>query len=225
MSTKTTGSIAVEFAGETWELLPDNAIYSSQRQALIVADVHVGKGATFRALGVPVPAGSSAKDLSRISALLKQTGARRLIILGDFFHAKAGRDDELHNTIRTWRESHAGIPMLLIRGNHDRRAGRVLSEWNIEEANERHADDGILLCHAPCEGEAMPHLCGHVHPVFAMKDFDRTSVRVPCFVLDPNLMMLPSFGSMTGGYRIETQPERRIYLVAGRRIVAVPREE
>lgn len=224
MSTKTTGSIAVEFAGETFELLPGKAVYSPQRRALIVADVHIGKGATFRALGVPVPTGSSAKDLTRISELLKITAAQRLIILGDFFHAKAGRDDELHETIGAWRRSHADVAMLLIRGNHDRRAGRVLSDWSIEEANERHEEDGILLCHAPCDDATLPLLCGHVHPVFAMKDFDRTSVRVPCFVIDPHLMMLPSFGTMTGGYRVEQEPDRRIYLVAGPRIVAVPPE-
>jgi DNA ligase-associated metallophosphoesterase len=222
MNTNVAGSLTVQFAGESWELLTEKAVYAPQRDALILADVHIGKGATFRALGVPVPAGSSAKDLTRISALLKSTGARRLIILGDFFHAKAGRDDELHDAIHRWRQSHAEVAMLLIRGNHDRRAGRVLASWNIEEANERHEEQGVLLCHAPCEDSPLPHLCGHIHPVFAMKDYDRTSVRVPCFVVDPNLMMLPSFGTLTGGFRVEQEPQRTIYLVAGSRVVKVP---
>jgi metallophosphoesterase superfamily enzyme len=55
-----------------------------------------------------------------------------------------------------------------------------------------------------------------------MQDYDGTSVRVPCFVIEPNLLMLPSFGTMTGGHRVSAQPHRRIYLVAGGRIVAVP---
>jgi DNA ligase-associated metallophosphoesterase len=222
MSTKTSGSLTVDFAGERWALLPEKALYSPQRRALIVADVHIGKGATFRALGVPVPAGSSGKDLARLSDLLQRSGAQRLIILGDFFHAAAGRDDALHEAIGAWRQSRADVEMLLIRGNHDRRAGRVLGSWNIQEVSEQHEEQGILLCHAPCDAPAKPHLCGHVHPVYGMKDYDGTSVRMPCFVIDPMRLMLPSFGTLTGGHRITAEPQRRIYIIAGTRVVAVP---
>ncbi len=67
------GSMRISFAGERLVLLPDRAIYWEKRATLLVADVHLGKGAAFRAMGVPVPAGNSAKDLKRLSALLAAT--------------------------------------------------------------------------------------------------------------------------------------------------------
>jgi metallophosphoesterase superfamily enzyme len=57
-----------------------------------------------------------------------------------------------------------------------------------------------------------------------MKDYDGTGVRMPCFVIDPMLLMLPSFGTLTGGYRITAEPNRRIYLVAGTRVIKLPTE-
>ena len=60
------GSVSVEFGGEALLLLPDRAVYWASRKTLIVADVHLGKGNTFRKAGLPVPAGSSEKDLRRL---------------------------------------------------------------------------------------------------------------------------------------------------------------
>ena len=42
-------------SGEQLDLLPEKAIWWPRRRTLLVADVHCGKDATFRAMGVPVP--------------------------------------------------------------------------------------------------------------------------------------------------------------------------
>jgi DNA ligase-associated metallophosphoesterase len=212
----------VQFAGKTWTLLPEKAIYSDSDEALIVSDIHLGKAAAFRAAGVPVPSGATAKGLERLSALLHRTHARRLIILGDFFHARSGRSDSVLDAIGRWRRSHAGLPMLLVRGNHDRSAGRVLAEWNIEEADRSVEEDGLLLSHDPQPESDKPVLAGHVHPVYSIRDYDGASVKTPCFVFDERSASLPSFGTFTGGYRIAPEPGRRIYIIAGERIVQVP---
>src|SRR5262249_25583611 len=100
------GSMRVSFAGERLVLLPDRGIYWESREMLLVADVHLGKGAAFRSAGLPIPSGNSAKDLGRLSALLEVTGAKRLVILGDLFHAKASRSDEIVAALAAWRERH-----------------------------------------------------------------------------------------------------------------------
>jgi hypothetical protein len=46
----------LQVAGEELLLLPQKAVYWPRAQMLIVADIHFGKAASFRALGVPVPA-------------------------------------------------------------------------------------------------------------------------------------------------------------------------
>src|SRR3954463_9659352 len=107
-------SLAITFANHDLELLPDRAIFWPARATLLLADVHLGKAASFRSLGVPVPE-STAKDLSRITRLLEQTAAKRMIILGDLIHAKAGRQPEVVDAIAKWRELHSDIEVLLVR--------------------------------------------------------------------------------------------------------------
>src|SRR5438093_11258984 len=96
------GSHAITFANQSLELLPDRAVWWPARMTLLLADVHLGKAASYRTLGVPVPAGGTAKDLSRITRLIEQTRARRLVILGDLVHSKSGRQPELLAAITNW---------------------------------------------------------------------------------------------------------------------------
>src|SRR5581483_4670609 len=125
------GSHAITFANQHLCLLPDRAIFWPARQTLLLADVHLGKTASFRTLGIPVPEGSTRKDLSRITHLIEQTRAARVIILGDLIHARHGRHPEIVDTLVAWRESHSSVRMTLVRGNHDRASGRIPREWNI----------------------------------------------------------------------------------------------
>src|SRR3954462_2682161 len=118
------GTHEIEFANESLHLLPDRAVYWPARSTLLVADVHFGKCATFRSLGVPVPAGGTQKDLLRLTRLLEQTNARRLVILGDLVHARAGRSPEITDAIAAWRGTHLQLRIMLVRGNHDRSSGR-----------------------------------------------------------------------------------------------------
>src|SRR5438034_4796028 len=134
------GSQAIIFANQSLELLPDRAVFWPARQTLLLADVHLGKAAAFRTLGVPVPE-STAKDLSRITRLIEQTQARRIIILGDLIHAKAGRQPEVIDAIARWRELHSKTQILLVRGNHDRASGKIPIEWNIHEVEEPFTED------------------------------------------------------------------------------------
>jgi metallophosphoesterase superfamily enzyme len=94
-------------------------------------------------------------------------------------------------------------------------------EWNIKEVDDPYSEDGLRFAHIPCEDSSVPSFCGHVHPVFALRDYDRTTVRAPCFVLEPSSLMLPAFGTFTGGEAVQVAQGRRIYIVTERRVVAV----
>ena len=59
----------IELAGEQVALLPQKALYWPRETTLIVADIHFGKAASFRALGVPVPHGTTAQNLEALDAL------------------------------------------------------------------------------------------------------------------------------------------------------------
>src|SRR5690348_13559040 len=139
------GSIPIEFGNEQFALLPDRAVFWHARQTLLIADAHLGKAASFRAFGVPVPSGTTAKDLARLTRLLEITHAKRLVILGDLVHAKAGRQPEIESAVAAWRGSHEDVEMILIRGNHDRASGRIPANWRMTEVEEPFEDNGFVL--------------------------------------------------------------------------------
>jgi uncharacterized protein len=216
------GSIAITFADQLFSLLPDRAIWWPARSALVVSDVHLGKSAAFRLTGVPVPSGATAKDLTRLTALLEQTDARQLIVLGDFLHSRAGRQAEVLEAITTWRRAHADLPITLVRGNHDRSAGKVPADWNIQETEEPFLQEGVCLVHDPKRATDCHSLAGHVHPIVSVQDFDRSSISLPCFVVDERSIILPAFGTFTGGHRMHRLPGRAIYALAGDRVILLP---
>ncbi len=213
-------SLSIRFADHDLTLLPSGAIYWPERQSLVVADVHLGKDATFRQLGIPVPAGNTAKDLDRLTELLRLTEATRLVILGDLVHGRSSHDDHLAAAFGDWRRRHAGLDVLLVRGNHDRSAGATPADWRTDEVDEPFADGGLMLAHHP-DVTTEPHLCGHVHPVVPVRDFDGSYVSIPCFVVDSARLLLPAFGSFTGGCKVERAEGKQIYAATASSVVIV----
>jgi metallophosphoesterase superfamily enzyme len=54
-----TGSAAIVAASRELRLLPQRALLDTASRSLMVADLHLGKAATFRAHGLPVPSGTT----------------------------------------------------------------------------------------------------------------------------------------------------------------------
>ncbi|OYU75610.1 MAG: DEAD/DEAH box helicase, partial [Burkholderiales bacterium PBB5] len=105
------------------QLWPHKAAFDPDLGLLLVADAHIGKAQSFRRLGVPVPAGTTAEALDRLSALLQATGATQLVFLGDFLHAATGRSAGTLAALAAWRDRHPALALTLVRGNHDAHAG------------------------------------------------------------------------------------------------------
>jgi ATP-dependent Lhr-like helicase len=82
--------IQIELHGEQLHLLPERVLYWPRRETLLLADPHFGKAAAFRTAGIPIPGGTTADNLTQLTRAIEQTGAQRIICLGDLLHAKAG---------------------------------------------------------------------------------------------------------------------------------------
>ena len=80
-----------EVAGEKLVLLAERAVYWPARKALFIADFHLGKAASFRRLGIPLPVGTTAENVRRLDRAIEKTGATQVIFLGDFLHSAHGR--------------------------------------------------------------------------------------------------------------------------------------
>lgn len=208
--------------GETVELHAERALFWPRGRTLFVADVHLGKGATLRAGGVPLPRGATAADLARLSALLTRTRAVTLCVLGDFLHAAAGRVDALDRAVSTWRTAHASLEVVLVRGNHDEHAGDPPSHWGVRVVAEPHPLPPFLGCHAPREPRTGFALCGHVHPGVRVHGAAREAVRLPCFVLGQRRALLPAFGRLTGLALVAPAPGETVVAIAGTTLFRLP---
>lgn len=202
-------------------LLPESAVWHGPTRTLVVADVHLGKAAAFRAGGIPVPEGDDAQDLARLAALVKKHDAARLVIAGDLFHAPAGVTPALESLLAEFLREIA-IPLFLTTGNHDAKL-RSLPDGFIAVPHFDLAGDGPRVVHDPAA--ATPdrfHIAGHIHPVIRIRDGRRASLRLACFWERENLLVLPAFGTFTGGSIISPAPGDRIFTTLRDQVVEIP---
>ena len=212
----------VQWVGETLHLLPDRALFWPAGQTLFIADLHIGKAATYRALGQPVPGGTTAENLSRLTALIAEHAPQRIIFLGDFLHAAAARTPSILQALAAWRAQHADVAMTLVRGNHDSRAGDPPAQLQIEVVDEPFLFGPFACCHHPQTHATHFVLAGHVHPVCWLAGRGRDSLRLPCFVVHTGQAVFPAFGEFTGGWMVAGEPGRYLYPVGGARVWCLP---
>jgi len=209
-------------AGEALLLLPERAVYWERAGALLVADPHFGKAAAFRAGGVPVPRGTTTENLRRLDTAITRTGAQRVVFLGDFLHAREGRAPETLRVLNEWRASHAPMDMLLVRGNHDARAGDPPRELAIRCDNAPVREAPFVFAHHPATSDDGYVLCGHIHPGVWLHGAGRQFERLPCFWFGPRTAVLPAFGEFTGLASVDVIEGDRVWVVAGDEVIAVP---
>jgi uncharacterized protein len=216
----------VRLAGEEVLLLPERALFWPRARALVAADLHWGKAATFRAAGIPVPVGTTSDDLARLDAALERTCARRLFVLGDLFHARAGRVAAgTLAELRRWRGLHPELEILLVRGNHDRHAGDPPEDLRINCVNAPAFVPPFIFRHEPFAAAEGYTLAGHVHPGLVLSGPALQRERLPCFLLSERMAVLPAFGSFTGLATTDPRPADRVFVVAEADVIEVrPRD-
>ena len=211
---------AIELAGERVLLLPEKALYWPARRLLVIADIHFGKAASFRAQGVPVPRGTTTQNLDALDALLAAYETGEIVFLGDFLHARAAHAPATLAAMLAWRTRHHGLRLTLVRGNHDLRAGDPAAALGIEMADEPHTVGAFSFCHHPDIAAPGYVLAGHVHPVYVLSS-RLDSLRLPCFLAGPNRMILPSFGAFTGGHPVNPNASEHVYVSSGEAVHSV----
>ena len=215
------GSISITVCGDELRLLPDRAVHWVRRSTLLVADPHFGKAASFRAAGIFVPSGTTSAALDRLDTLLESTGARRIVFLGDFLHAREGRHPSTLAAIEAWRAKHASVDMLLVRGNHDRRAGDPPDSLRIACVDGPHVEPPFALAHHPARVDGAYVLAGHVHPAARLLGAAREHARLRCFQFGAECALLPAFGEFTGLADVEVGVGDRIWVTTGTEVIAL----
>ena len=226
MSGQQQAHCVVELAGETVWLLAHKAVYWPARKMLVIADIHFGKAAAFRALGVPVPRGTTTQNLLALDALLASYACEEIVFLGDFLHARAAHAPATVAAMLAWRTRHPALRLTVVRGNHDAHAGDPAAALGIGMVDEPHQVGKLSFCHHPDTAAPGYVLAGHVHPVFHLRAAGTGrhagGLRLPCFLLGQERAILPSFGVFTGGHAVRPGAGERVYVTADAAIFPLP---
>jgi uncharacterized protein len=206
-------------AGERLVLLPERAAWWPAQEVLFVADFHLGKAASFRSAGIPIPAGTTSENLGRLDRALAGRPARHLVILGDFLHSVAARAERTLERFALWREGRPDLAVTLVRGNHDDRAGDPPQDWGMRCVDPGERLGPFALVHDPARVAGAYALAGHIHPAVRLSERGGQSVRLPCFWFGKTVGVLPSFGAFTGSALVRPRVGDQVFAVAGDEVI------
>ncbi len=204
------------------------ALFWPEGSTLFIADPHFGKTATFHAAGIAIPSKLLEHDLARLGALVQRHAARRLIILGDFFHTKESQSQGVLDQLAAWRARHADLDVGLVPGNHDTHAGAPPTSLAITPLAPGTALGPFSLAHEPDASPAAHsgyRLAGHLHPSVTLHGPGGVTSSERCFVVGPHQAILPAFGSFTGSSRYRPSASDRIFVVGEGQIVEITRRK
>ena len=177
------------------------AAFLPECETLLVADLHFEKGSYLQAKGNnPVPTYDTAETLDRLFDLISLYRPKRVAALGDSFHDTAAKErlsKTNYEKINQLAESVSEFVWIL--GNHDPDIPDGLTG-----KQEDHLQAGkFLLTHLPTPPEeGGVNICGHLHPKVRLQT-RRRGRRYPCFACSDQRLILPSFGTFTGGLDVE----------------------
>ena len=191
--------VPLSFANEEMMLLSSGALYWPREQTLLVADLHLEKASWYAGQGQMLPPYDSRETLERIAAAVKETGARRVIALGDNFHDPDGTSRLEPYAAGMLEALTRSLDWVWITGNHDEVMHRTFGGALADEMEI----GGVILRHIAQAGELRPELSGHFHPKIRLRVRDRHIAR-QCGVIahsqsGHDRMILPAFGALTGG--------------------------
>tara|TARA_Y100000589_G_C27169065_1_gene635895 strand:+ start:1415 stop:2071 length:657 start_codon:yes stop_codon:yes gene_type:complete len=191
----------LNFINFTWEgtdleLHPNHALYIPSSRELLISDIHIGKGEYFQSNGVPLTNDCDESNIKRIYKLIEEFKPSKLLILGDLFHSRYSLTTNAVLKLEKLFKEIGNVE--LIEGNHDK--GCLIK--NISYLKEKKSLN-LIFTHKPINtnNKKFLNICGHYHPKLTLKNYnDKLSFK--CFALDPkmNILFLPSFGDLTGGY-------------------------
>lgn len=182
-------------AGAPLTALGSGALYWPEQNLLCVSDLHLGKSERRARLGdAHLPPYETHDTLSRLEDDLRVTGASTVICLGDSFDDSAAAA-ALPDREKLWIAAmQAGRRWVWIEGNHDPGpidlGGAHLAELPIPPLCFRH------IARPGQSGE----VSGHYHPKTTIHARGRAITR-PSFLFDSDRVILPAFGTYTGGLR------------------------
>jgi uncharacterized protein len=201
----------IHLAGERLMLDPAGALIWPATATLVVSDLHLETGSSFARKGMLLPPWDTRATLERLTLLLRRYRPRIVVALGDSFHDRQGAQRlplAEQTRLNAMAEAHRFI---WVEGNHDPSppAG-IGGEWV-----ETFKTNSLLFRHVAVEDAAPGEISGHYHPK-ATTPARGGSITRACFIADARRIVLPAFGSYTGGLDVRDPAITRLFPRGGR---------
>ena len=212
-----------EFCGSRFIADPSGGLIWPNQKLAVVSDLHLGKSrAIAKHTNQFLPPYDTTATLSKLVLLLENFEVRKILSLGDsFHHHNVGL---LASDIKVLKRLTLNYEWLWIIGNHDpslphRLKGRYLDEVSI---------DNITFRHRASLAPKNPEVSGHFHPVVYVRLAGRR-IKGRCFIHDKERLILPAFGSYTGGLNVINKEvaslflaQKKIYICGKKQVYEVP---
>lgn len=210
------------FCDATLTALPSGALWWAAQSLLCVSDLHLGKSERFlRRGGTALPPYETRDTLERFQADLDATGARTVICLGDSFDDTSAAI-ALPEQERLWiTRLQAGRDWVWIEGNHD--PGPI----DLGGSHLAECQHGPLVFRHIATPGATGEISGHYHPKAQIRTRAKWITR-PAFLFDANRVILPAYGTYTGGLYChdpalsDLMQKDAIAIVTGNSALAIP---
>lgn len=210
------------------ELIPDlsGALFLPELRALLVADLHLEKGSSYAARGTPLPPYDTRATLGLLEEVMARLKPAKLIALGDSFHDTGAEARMAADDLSRLNGLARHCDLIWITGNHDASLPQALAGTIAQSL----ALGGVRLTHIPSppENEDGFEIAGHLHPVAAITRRGRR-VRARCFAASRTRLVMPAFGSFTGGLNVLSPAFSNVfpqgftaYMIGSRAVHAFP---
>lgn len=201
-------------------LLPEKALYLPHSNALLIADPHFGKAAHFRKAGLPISEKVHLGDFLTIQKMIANYRPEQVLFLGDLFHS------DLNNSWNDLEDFLSYLPEVkfhLIKGNHDILPKAIYRSdlWNVHQ--EPLQMNNLILSHEPLREVPTDHLniCGHIHPGISLVGKGRQRLKLPCFHISKQTLIMPAFGRFTGLALMQCEKNDACYAIAGKKVIPI----
>ncbi len=182
------------FGGHSFEVAGDAALYWPEQKMLVVSDLHLEKASAYAAGGQMLPPYDSLATLEQVAALVDQFVPEIVISLGDNFHDTDGERRLQGRASALLQQLVTSVRWIWVTGNHD---PDVQGHWG-GEAVETLKCGNVIFRHEALDEEEGPEISGHFHPKFRQAVRGRHVSR-RCFVRSARKLVMPAFGTLTGG--------------------------
>lgn len=186
---------AFRLRGALLSALPTGTLWWEEARLLCVSDLHLGKCArAARNGGAMLPPYETLDTLTRLDRDLAATRPETVVCLGDSFDDDATAGEIGEETALWLARMQAGRRWIWIEGNHD--AGHA-APGGTHLAEHR---EGALVFRHIAREAAEGEVSGHYHPKASVTGRAGRVTRA-CFLHDGERLILPAYGTYTGGLR------------------------